>query len=80
MAQVSSGDFPKSFFRGDCGLDSKCSLKKGCRSVCASDRADQVREKVAFGEDTGSKRAGCKEHGFGFTCEYTPVDETDEVG
>jgi hypothetical protein len=56
MAQVSSGDFPKSFFRGDCGLDSKCSLKKGYRSVCASDRADQMRGKVAFGEDAGSTR------------------------
>jgi hypothetical protein len=48
--------FPKSFFRGDCGLDSKSSLKKRCRSVCASDRADQMRGKVAFGEDAGSTR------------------------
>ncbi len=56
MAQVSSGDFPNSFLKGDCGLDLKCSLKKGCKSVCASDRADQMRGKVTFGEDAGSTR------------------------
>jgi hypothetical protein len=53
---VSSDDLPNSFFRGDCGLDSKCSLKKGCNSVCTSDRADQMRGNVTFGEDAGSTR------------------------
>ncbi len=54
MAQVSSGVFPKSFFRGDCGFDWKCSLKKGCKSECASDRAAQMRGKVFLGRDKGS--------------------------
>jgi hypothetical protein len=54
MTQVSSGVFPKSFLRGNCGLDSKCSLKKGCKSLCASDRAAQVRGKVSLGRDAGS--------------------------
>ena len=48
------GRFSKEFFEGDCGLDSKSSLKKGCRSVCASDRAAQMRGKVILGEDAGS--------------------------
>jgi hypothetical protein len=45
MDQMSSGVFPKSFFRGDCGLDSKWSLKKGCISACASDRAARCEGK-----------------------------------
>jgi hypothetical protein len=54
MVQVSSGVLPKSFLRGDCGFDSKCSLKKGLKSVCASDSAAQMRGKVFLGRDVGS--------------------------
>jgi hypothetical protein len=45
--------FRKVFFRGDCGFDSKSSLKKGCKSACASNRAAQVRGKVFLGRDEG---------------------------
>ena len=54
MVQVSSGVLPKSFLRGDSGLDSKCSRKKGCKSACVSERAAQVRGKVFLGRDEGS--------------------------
>ncbi len=53
---MSSGDLPKSFLRGDCGFDSKCSLKKGYKSACASETAAQMRGKVSFGKDEGSTR------------------------